>query len=168
MTFLIFFFFNDTAPTEIYTLSLHDALPICAADWSSRSSTPTNRTPRGRHSCESAASAGASPRHGAHHDAQKFTTTTLPRRLARRSLPPPRAEPETSGAGWRAAGGQDVAPANWVPPARLLPWPPCAPCPPHAPSTSTVAAASGQRHAREPRGKPRTWGAPAMATSYKR
>src|SRR3712207_8161644 len=25
---LMFFFFNDTAPTEIYTLSLHDALPI--------------------------------------------------------------------------------------------------------------------------------------------
>ena len=23
------FFFNATAPTEIYTLSLHDALPIC-------------------------------------------------------------------------------------------------------------------------------------------
>src|SRR5690349_23298259 len=29
--FLSFFFFNDTATTEIYTLSLHDALPICAA-----------------------------------------------------------------------------------------------------------------------------------------
>src|SRR4051794_41626960 len=32
MTFLkfcyVFFFFNDTATTEIYTLSLHDALPI--------------------------------------------------------------------------------------------------------------------------------------------
>src|SRR2546430_13010567 len=27
----VFFFFNDTATTEIYTLSLHDALPICAA-----------------------------------------------------------------------------------------------------------------------------------------
>src|SRR5256885_11522335 len=27
--FSIFFFFNDTATTEIYTLSLHDALPIC-------------------------------------------------------------------------------------------------------------------------------------------
>src|SRR5260221_14433579 len=27
-TFLFFFFFNDTATTEIYTLSLHDALPI--------------------------------------------------------------------------------------------------------------------------------------------
>src|SRR2546430_2477849 len=30
MSFL-FFFFNDPAPTEIYTLSLHDALPICRA-----------------------------------------------------------------------------------------------------------------------------------------
>src|SRR6266511_5989141 len=28
--FLFFFFFNDTASTEIYTLSLHDALPISA------------------------------------------------------------------------------------------------------------------------------------------
>src|SRR5260221_1944001 len=28
-TFSFFFFFNDTATTEIYTLSLHDALPIC-------------------------------------------------------------------------------------------------------------------------------------------
>src|SRR5260221_1493567 len=27
-SFLFFFFFNDTATTEIYTLSLHDALPI--------------------------------------------------------------------------------------------------------------------------------------------
>src|SRR5256885_5151259 len=26
---VLFFFFNDTATTEIYTLSLHDALPIC-------------------------------------------------------------------------------------------------------------------------------------------
>ena len=28
----VFFFFNDTAPTEIYTLSLHDALPISDTD----------------------------------------------------------------------------------------------------------------------------------------
>src|SRR2546430_3973821 len=28
-----FFFFNDTATTEIYTLSLHDALPISASGW---------------------------------------------------------------------------------------------------------------------------------------
>src|SRR6266436_9941145 len=30
--FLFFFFFNDTATTEIYTLSLHDALPISGQD----------------------------------------------------------------------------------------------------------------------------------------
>src|SRR6266566_3893756 len=31
---LLFFFFNDTATTEIYTLSLHDALPISCPPWS--------------------------------------------------------------------------------------------------------------------------------------
>src|SRR3712207_9318158 len=30
--FCFYFFFNDTATTEIYTLSLHDALPICIYD----------------------------------------------------------------------------------------------------------------------------------------
>src|SRR5438045_6859434 len=30
LTYLLFFFFNDTATPEIYTLSLHDALPISA------------------------------------------------------------------------------------------------------------------------------------------
>src|SRR2546425_2204049 len=35
---LFFFFFNDTATTEIYTLSLHDALPIS-----------THRAPRDSH-----------------------------------------------------------------------------------------------------------------------
>src|SRR5574340_351558 len=31
--FFFFFFFNDTATTEIYTLSLHDALPISPGPW---------------------------------------------------------------------------------------------------------------------------------------
>src|SRR5437660_12724330 len=31
LLFSFFFFFNDTATTEIYTLSLHDALPIFGA-----------------------------------------------------------------------------------------------------------------------------------------
>src|SRR5256885_11008798 len=46
--FLIFFFFffNDTATTEIYTLSLHDALPICAAVEHSR----LRRAAHARHS----------------------------------------------------------------------------------------------------------------------
>src|SRR2546426_7788703 len=30
LSYFFFFFFNDTATTEIYTLSLHDALPISA------------------------------------------------------------------------------------------------------------------------------------------
>src|SRR6266571_2258749 len=34
--FVLFFFFNDTATTEIYTLSLHDALPIPPATSISR------------------------------------------------------------------------------------------------------------------------------------
>src|SRR5206468_11479089 len=35
-----FFFFNDTATTEIYTLSLHDALPICQHPGADREPTP--------------------------------------------------------------------------------------------------------------------------------
>src|SRR5687768_18217954 len=36
LSFVFFFFFNDTATTEIYTLSLHDALPILRGDVSRR------------------------------------------------------------------------------------------------------------------------------------
>src|SRR5436305_3730584 len=46
--FLLFFFCNDTATTEIYTLSLHDALPICSATASpssTRDSPSSGRTP---------------------------------------------------------------------------------------------------------------------------
>src|SRR2546429_2190067 len=32
LVFACFFFFNDTATTEIYTLSLHDALPISSGE----------------------------------------------------------------------------------------------------------------------------------------
>src|SRR2546430_6027542 len=38
-----FFFFNDTATTEIYTLSLHDALPIC----NTQRGAQAGRAPRG-------------------------------------------------------------------------------------------------------------------------
>src|SRR2546422_8754356 len=41
----LFFFFNDTATTEIYTLSLHDALPISSAGWTSRATCTTVATP---------------------------------------------------------------------------------------------------------------------------
>src|SRR3712207_6974085 len=50
------FFFNDTATTEIYTLSLHDALPICTSEPAFGSVTAKERThsPRrtdGRNRC---------------------------------------------------------------------------------------------------------------------
>src|SRR2546426_7778932 len=38
---MIFFFFNDTATTEIYTLSLHDALPIFVAASVALTATPS-------------------------------------------------------------------------------------------------------------------------------
>ena len=37
---VLFFFFNDTATTEIYTLSLHDALPIYSSYFSTSSPKP--------------------------------------------------------------------------------------------------------------------------------
>src|SRR2546422_8819252 len=40
-TIFFFFFFNDTATTEIYTLSLHDALPISISSSCSRRVTST-------------------------------------------------------------------------------------------------------------------------------
>src|SRR6266853_3051671 len=42
-TFPLFFFFNDTATTEIYTLSLHDALPIFDPEIAARHHHPVGR-----------------------------------------------------------------------------------------------------------------------------
>src|SRR3712207_7176115 len=51
-TAFFIFFFNDPATTEIYTLSLHDALPICRCSPSppicSPGSSPRSPTPRAR------------------------------------------------------------------------------------------------------------------------
>src|SRR3712207_8980606 len=46
-------FFNDTATTEIYTLSLHDALPICPRTGRPTAARPAarRRPPRGRRAC---------------------------------------------------------------------------------------------------------------------
>src|SRR5438874_12252951 len=48
MFFNFFFFFNDTATTEIYTLSLHDALPISSRAWRGRRGRRARRRPRVR------------------------------------------------------------------------------------------------------------------------
>src|SRR2546422_10809887 len=47
---LVFFFFNDTATTEIYTLSLHDALPISYRTLGRMRGKPTSSMP-GEDSC---------------------------------------------------------------------------------------------------------------------
>src|SRR5437899_4602129 len=50
MLFLVFaflFFFNDAATTEIYTLSLHDALPICRRSARSRARRRSRTRARG-------------------------------------------------------------------------------------------------------------------------
>src|SRR2546430_17218067 len=47
--YFFFFFFNDTATTEIYTLSLHDALPISSSATAQiRSSAPSERPANSR------------------------------------------------------------------------------------------------------------------------
>src|SRR5215208_8510745 len=52
--FLFFFFFNDPATTETYTLSLHDALPICVRSGSRstrsfrRATSPSSAPPKRR------------------------------------------------------------------------------------------------------------------------
>src|SRR5580698_2530777 len=54
----LIFFFNDTATTEIYTLSLHDALPILATKYDCPrpgNSRLLTRAPRPRHSPQSPA-----------------------------------------------------------------------------------------------------------------
>src|SRR3712207_7653794 len=68
---LLLFFFNDTATTEIYTLSLHDALPISPAGPSRNRRLPTERPRRGGRSpprardrpAAASASARPHPRH---------------------------------------------------------------------------------------------------------
>src|SRR3712207_8351947 len=55
------FFFNDTATTEIYTLSLHDALPICRCPDPTPGETP--RCPRGGEAREAGTPTGRSMQH---------------------------------------------------------------------------------------------------------
>src|SRR2546426_5977863 len=57
-----FFFFNDTATTEIYTLSLHDALPISCWSANSREGRSPNRPSQDRRAAASRASAPRSLR----------------------------------------------------------------------------------------------------------
>src|SRR2546430_17556955 len=76
--FTIFFFFNDTATTEIYTLSLHDALPIFAH-------------PRGAHRQPGRRAGCARRRNQARHPPE--------RRPGHDGRPPPARRPANPGTG---------------------------------------------------------------------
>ena len=58
--------------------------------------------------------AGISARHGAHHDAHKLTTTTLPRKSANLSRPPPNSSRSKSGAAKPTCGAAEVVKADRV------------------------------------------------------
>src|SRR6266540_7512227 len=69
--YLFFFFFNDTATTEIYTLSLHDALPISRAVYSGprkNSEGPTVRAPPDERRWKRARSEEHTSELQSHHD----------------------------------------------------------------------------------------------------
>src|SRR2546430_12666672 len=73
---LLFFFFNDTATTEIYTLSLHDALPICARRSAERASRRRGRG-GGQRGCAVAGGDGGlhrSVRHGGAQRSEEHTS----------------------------------------------------------------------------------------------
>src|SRR3712207_7629845 len=86
---MMFFFFNDTATTEIYTLSLHDALPIYGAG----ARRAVRRHARGRGTPGRDARGDPRPRRGLPHLAR-----LSPARVLRGLLPRlrPRSEEHTS------------------------------------------------------------------------
>src|SRR5438067_11284109 len=60
-----YFFFNDTATTEIYTLSLHDALPICY-----RATLVGSRAPRARQLRSAPRTGGVLPARSEEHTSE--------------------------------------------------------------------------------------------------
>src|SRR2546430_7654845 len=102
--FFFFFFFNDTATTEIYTLSLHDALPISSpgATWRVRRS--ESRTAIRRRRCRTA-SARRSPTRSCGRSGPRGGGSRGHRRRAARwrirrgSARPPRTAPTRRGRG---------------------------------------------------------------------
>src|SRR2546429_8442876 len=75
LVFFFFFFFNDTATTEIYTLSLHDALPISLALRTAAAAMALSKTPL------SATAMRALMVHNADHARSEEHTSELQSRL---------------------------------------------------------------------------------------
>src|SRR6266568_2517620 len=91
MFIFFFFFFNDTATTEIYTLSLHDALPISpvrsgwptmlACTWSRSPTAACMRLPPRPHSLAACPHSPRCPRAGGHaHGVPRLAQASIPPR----------------------------------------------------------------------------------------
>src|SRR3712207_7343856 len=88
---LCFFFFNDTATTEIYTLSLHDALPICSrairpSRIRSSSATPTSRPGSAGVAASGAGASGRSEEHTSELQSRQYLVCRL--LLEKKNKPP--------------------------------------------------------------------------------
>src|SRR3712207_9243219 len=106
---IVFFFFNDTATTEIYTLSLHDALPISShsATTSSATCNRTSGTEEGRRTwvCARTKADGTG----------RTVTPRSPPRPGTAEGRPRRAGPALGAADLRPRGRQEATPSR-VPP----------------------------------------------------
>src|SRR5256885_5002346 len=84
----LFFFFNDTATTEIYTLSLHDALPISPPledlPGAARGTPPTRPSPRARRRRGSTRADRKSTRLNSSHLVISYAVFCLKKKKARR------------------------------------------------------------------------------------
>src|SRR6266571_2597453 len=78
------FFFNDTATTEIYTLSLHDALPICHAGMPSGRPAPA----AGSSTREQSMADRKSTRLNSSHTSTSYAVLCLKKKTRRRASTP--------------------------------------------------------------------------------
>src|SRR5256886_1485475 len=137
---LCFFFFNDTATTEIYTPSLHDALPICkTAGWSANDGAPlshqrphshhlrgarnsSRRGNRNRHDRpRRRTSLGSPPRPLRHRPARRPPRhSPLPARTSRNLRPRPPASPPHRKIHPRARLRPSLTRHQFVPPSRVF------------------------------------------------
>ena len=78
---VLIFFFNDTATTEIYTLSLHDALPICHNSSSGTSSSSGSSSSGSSKSGSSSSGCSISGSRSEEHTSELQSLTNLVCRL---------------------------------------------------------------------------------------
>src|SRR3712207_9178986 len=75
--YFCFFFFNDTATTEIYTLSLHDALPICSSFCSTAASASYTSSRTGARAAGGSLSSGRSEEHTSELQSRQYLVCRL-------------------------------------------------------------------------------------------